>query len=145
MALQAFMLNQSPSAPRGPTPGHAEALSCSTGHLFKFLPFWFSPCFWGSLMWGPFPPHVGTLPSSQNPSSGSGSPYPDPRTQGTMAGCQGESLNLWCVCVLVAQSCPTFCDPMDHSPRVIPSMEFSRQEYWSGLLFPSPWYVYVNT
>lgn len=88
MALQAFMLNQSPRPHRGCTLGHAEALSCRTGHLFKFLPFWFSPCSWGSLMWGPFPPHVGTLPSSQNPSSGSGSPYPDPWTQGAMAGCR---------------------------------------------------------
>ena len=33
----------------------------------------------------------------------------------------------------VAQSCPTLCDPMDP-----PSMEFSRQEYRSGLPFPSP-------
>ena len=37
--------------------------------------------------------------------------------------------------VLVAQSYPTLCDPMDFSPL---SMRFSRQEYWSGLLFPSP-------
>ena len=36
----------------------------------------------------------------------------------------------------VAQSCPTLCDPMDCSPP--PSMGFSRQEYWSGLPFPSP-------
>ena len=39
----------------------------------------------------------------------------------------------------VAQSCPTLCDPMDsnlhHAP---PSIGFSRQEYWSGLPFPSP-------
>ena len=34
--------------------------------------------------------------------------------------------------VLVSQSCPTLCNPMDLS------MEFSRQEYWSGLPFPSP-------
>ena len=80
--------------------------------------------------------------------------------------------------MLVAQSCPTLCDPTDRSPpgssvhgilqaRVLewvafPSpcvsfscvqifvipwtvalqaplfMEFSRQEYWSGLPFPSP-------
>ena len=44
--------------------------------------------------------------------------------------------------VLVAQSCPTLCDPVDHSQpgsSGIPgSMEFSRQEYWSGLPFPSP-------
>ena len=36
--------------------------------------------------------------------------------------------------VLVAQSRPTFCDPMD-CPL---SMGFSRQEYWSGLTFPPP-------
>ena len=37
--------------------------------------------------------------------------------------------------VLVAQSCPTLCNPMDCSSL---SMRFSRQAYWSGLLFPSP-------
>ena len=37
----------------------------------------------------------------------------------------------------VAQSCPTLCNPVNYS---LPgsSMGFSRQEYWSGLLFPSP-------
>ena len=43
-----------------------------------------------------------------------------------------------CVCVLVAQSCPTLCDPMDCSPPGSLFMEFSRQECWSGLPFPSP-------
>ena len=42
----------------------------------------------------------------------------------------------------VAQSCPALCDPMDPGYLVayqLPqSMEFSRQEYWSGLPFPSP-------
>ena len=38
----------------------------------------------------------------------------------------------------VAQSCPTLCDPMDCSLPAPPSMEFSRQEYRSGLPFPSP-------
>ena len=39
----------------------------------------------------------------------------------------------------VAQSCPTLCDPMDYIACLAPlSMEFSRQEYWSGLPFPSP-------
>ena len=39
----------------------------------------------------------------------------------------------------VAQSCPTLCDPMDCVAHQAPlSMEFSRQEYWSGLSFPSP-------
>ena len=32
-----------------------------------------------------------------------------------------------------AQSCLTLCDPMDYTVQ-----EFSRQEYWSGLPFPSP-------
>ena len=40
--------------------------------------------------------------------------------------------------VLVAQSCPTLCSPKDSSPQASLSMEFSRQEYWCGLLFPSP-------
>ena len=39
----------------------------------------------------------------------------------------------------VAQSRPTLCDPMDSSlQQAPPSMGFSRQEYWSGLPFPSP-------
>ena len=41
--------------------------------------------------------------------------------------------------MLVAQSCPTLCDPMGYSPPGTSlSMGFSRQEYQSGLLFPSP-------
>ena len=30
------------------------------------------------------------------------------------------------------QSCPTLCDPMDHTVHRVQSMEFSRPEYWSG-------------
>ena len=41
-------------------------------------------------------------------------------------------MNEWKERVLVTQSCPTLCDPM--APL---SMEFSRQEYWSKLPFPS--------
>ena len=41
-----------------------------------------------------------------------------------------------CYCYFsVTKSCPTLCDPMDCSPL---SMGFPRQEYWSGLPFPSP-------
>ena len=36
------------------------------------------------------------------------------------------------------QSCLTLCDPIDGSPPGSPSLGFSRQEHWSGLLFPSP-------
>ena len=39
-------------------------------------------------------------------------------------------------CVLVTQSCLTLCGPMDCSPPL--PMEFSRQEYRSGLPCPSP-------
>ena len=38
----------------------------------------------------------------------------------------------------VAQSCPTLCDPWTVAHKAPPSMGFSRQEYWSGLPFPSP-------
>ena len=38
----------------------------------------------------------------------------------------------------VAQSSLTLCDPMDCSLPGEASMGFSRQEYWSGLPFPSP-------
>ena len=37
----------------------------------------------------------------------------------------------------VAQSCPTLCDPWTVAYQAPPSMGFSRQEYWSGLPFPS--------
>ena len=30
------------------------------------------------------------------------------------------------------------CNPMDYAYQAPPSMEFSRQEHWSGLPFPSP-------
>ena len=42
------------------------------------------------------------------------------------------------MCLSVAQSCLTLLDPMDCIARQAPlSMKFSRQEYWSGKLFPS--------
>ena len=40
--------------------------------------------------------------------------------------------------MLVAPLCITLCDSMDFSLQAPLSMEFSRQEYWSGLPFPSP-------
>ena len=44
----------------------------------------------------------------------------------------------FCVC-LVAQSCPTLCDPRSLQPaRLLCPWGFSRQEYWSGLPCPSP-------
>ena len=41
-------------------------------------------------------------------------------------------------CCLVAKSCSTLCDPPTVASWAPLSMEFSRQEYWSGLPFPSP-------
>ena len=38
----------------------------------------------------------------------------------------------------ITQSCPTLCDPWTVARQAPPSMGFSRQEYWSGLPFPSP-------
>ena len=42
-----------------------------------------------------------------------------------------------CVC-LCAQSCLIPWDTMDLACQSLLSMEFSRQEYWSGLPFPTP-------
>ena len=38
----------------------------------------------------------------------------------------------------VAQLCPTLCNPWTVVHPAPLSMGFSRQEYWSGLPFPSP-------
>ena len=48
--------------------------------------------------------------------------------------CLGTAL---CCCCLVAKSHPALCHPMDCSPPGS-SVHFPRQEYWSGLPFPSP-------
>ena len=50
---------------------------------------------------------------------------------------------IYCCVVLVTQSCPTPCDPMDCKHQAPLSMQFSRQEYWSGLPFPSSCIYYV--
>ena len=39
---------------------------------------------------------------------------------------------------LVAKLCLTLCDPWTVACQAPLSMGFSRQEYWSGLPFPSP-------
>ena len=50
---------------------------------------------------------------------------------------QIEKVALTYMCVLVAKLYPTLCDPMDCSPPGSSVHGFSRQKYWSGLLFPS--------
>ena len=39
------------------------------------------------------------------------------------------------------QSCSTFCNAMNCSPPGFSVHGISRQEYWSGLPFPSPWHL----
>ena len=52
-----------------------------------------------------------------------------------------------CVCRSVAHCVPLFATPWTVAFQVPLSMEFSRQEYWSGLTFPSPgiYKKYVHT
>ena len=38
----------------------------------------------------------------------------------------------------IGQLCPTLCDPHGLTHQALLSMEFFRQEHWSGLPFPSP-------
>ena len=38
----------------------------------------------------------------------------------------------------VTQSCPALCNSTDCAHQVLLSLEFSRKEYWSGLLLPPP-------
>ena len=40
--------------------------------------------------------------------------------------------------MLVAQSCPALCDPMDFSPLGFSVHGILQQGYWSGQPFPSP-------
>ena len=42
---------------------------------------------------------------------------------------------------LVPKSCPSLQTPWTSACQARLSMEFPRQEYWSGLLFPSPGYL----
>ena len=44
----------------------------------------------------------------------------------------------WNIMLMLNQSCPALCDPMDCSPQAPLFMGFSKQEYWSGSPFPLP-------
>ena len=57
-----------------------------------------------------------------------------------LEACQVIMLKI-CLCVLrclVAQLCLTLCDPMDYSPPDSSAHGISREEYWSGVPFPTP-------
>ena len=47
--------------------------------------------------------------------------------------------------MLCAQSRPTLCNTMDIAHEVPLSIEFSRQEYWTGWSFPSAYQYYNNS
>ena len=49
-----------------------------------------------------------------------------------------QSRSLPFLCELVAQLCPTLCEPVNCTHRTPLSMGFPRQEYVSGLSFPPP-------
>ena len=51
---------------------------------------------------------------------------------------KGSSVSLITAAAKSLQSCPTLYNPIDGSPSSFPSLEFSRQEHWSGVPFPSP-------
>ena len=63
-----------------------------------------------------------------------------PRTRTPVSHIAGRFFTIWATRESeVAQPCPTLCDPMESSlHQAPPSVGFSRQEYWSGLPFPSP-------
>ena len=46
---------------------------------------------------------------------------------------------------MCGQSCPTLCNPMDHSPPAHPplSMGFSRQKYWSWIAISFSTIIYI--
>ena len=53
----------------------------------------------------------------------------------------GHFICIQSVMCLVAQSCPTLCDPVDcrlQPARFLCPQGFSRQDYWSGLPYPPP-------
>ena len=50
---------------------------------------------------------------------------------------RSESFIHWLACVCQTPSVLTLCNPMDCTCQAPPSMGFSKQEYWSGLPFPT--------
>ena len=56
----------------------------------------------------------------------------------TLTDIKGETDSNTIIVQSLAQSCPTLCNPWTVAHQAPLSMGFSRQEYWSGLPFPSP-------
>ena len=66
----------------------------------------------------------------------SGLPFPSPEDQWTKE--KHLVSEICCMHAKLCQSCLTLYNPMDSSPPGSSVSGFSRQEYWSGLPFPSP-------
>ena len=73
---------------------------------------------------------VGDAIQQSHPLSSPSSPAPNPSQHQSLFQCKSESE--------VAQSCPTLCGLWTVAHQAPLSMGFSRQEYWTGLPFPSP-------
>ena len=76
-------------------------------------------------------PHTPPPPAPPCPSRSS---LPD---GSCLASLSPGSISSCCHC-LVAQSCPTLCNTVDCNTPYSSVHGFPRQEYWSGLPFPSP-------
>ena len=65
---------------------------------------------------------------------------PNPRVETSIPSVMvfGNGVVGRCVCVVVAQSCPTLLDPWTGAHQAPLSMGFSRKEYQSGLPCPPP-------
>ena len=91
------------------------------------------------MMQSPSPSHIVRLSDSQAPQVNK-----DSLILGIIFQEPGANLTcLWAYYTAAAaakslQLCPTLCNPIDGSPSGSSSLEFSRQEHWSGLPFPSP-------
>ena len=51
---------------------------------------------------------------------------------------RGSKFKLYCVCAQLLSRVQLYVTPWTEAHQAALSMEFSRQEYWSGLPFPSP-------
>ena len=91
--------------------------------------------FWcaGSSWWVLEPTGIIVAACGLSCSVGCGILVPQPGIEPTSPELQGGFLTTGpSDIVLVAQSCLTLCDPMDCSQPGSSSMDFSRQEHWSG-------------
>ena len=64
--------------------------------------------------------------------------FPAAYSASPLSNPQGSRGSVPDLCVLVTQSRPALCDPVNGSPPGSSVLGFSRQEHWRGLLFPSP-------